>query len=171
MDELNGALATVEGDVQTYQEQVHLANIRLGVLQELRGVTEQTLLQLLQVERLNLAQVQLEQQFLTQRQEGIDATVEARLERERLDIERQRNIATVALEQLNQIQTEDALETAIQNLQQELGTTPLEDIIDEAEWQSQLAELLTNLDQLQSQPSLPGEVQTLLEQTRQDIHE
>ena len=97
--------------------------------------------------------------------------MEAQLERERLDIERQRNIAIVALEQLNQIQTEDALETAIQNLQQELGTTPLEDIIDEAKWQGQLAELLTSLDQLQSQPSLPSEVQTLLEQTRQDIHD
>ena len=55
LDELNEALATVEGDVQTYQEQVYHNQLRPGALQELRGVTVQTLLQLLQVEKLNLA--------------------------------------------------------------------------------------------------------------------
>ena len=97
--------------------------------------------------------------------------VAAQLEKQRLDIQRDRQIAVTKLEQLNQLNTEEALQQAINNLRTDLGINPIENIITQADYKGQLAGILADLDALkQKQPNLPAELQSILTATRQDIN-
>jgi Ca2+-binding RTX toxin-like protein len=169
--QLNKSIGNSQEQIEAKQEELAIAQFRIDALAQIRNWTEQTVAQLLSVETLNLAQAQLEQDIAKSRQYLIDNTVKATLDKQRLDIERDRQIAVTKLEQLNQINTEKALQTAINDLRSDLGVNPLEDIIQQAEYKGQLAGILADLDTLKhQQPNLPESLRTLLAATTQDIH-
>ncbi|WP_107667251.1 FG-GAP-like repeat-containing protein [Cyanothece sp. BG0011] len=170
-NEIQSNINNTQEDIETLQQQLNIAELRIDALEYLRNWTEQTLVQLLQVEQLNLAQATLEQEFATQRQLGIDETITAQFEKEQADIARDRAIATAKLEQLNQLQAEDALQQALNDLRSDLGLQPIEDIIQQAEYKGQLAGLLSELETIQTQPELPENIQTILAETTADIHD
>jgi Lectin C-type domain/FG-GAP-like repeat/RTX calcium-binding nonapeptide repeat (4 copies) len=169
--QLNKSIGNSQEQIEAKQEELAIAQFRIDALAQIRNWTEQTITQLLSVETLNLAQAQLEQEIAKNRQYLIDDAVKATLDKQRLELERNRQIVVVKLEQLNQINTEQALQTAINNLRSDLGVNPLEDIIQQAEYKGQLAGILADLDALnQQQPNLPESLKTLLTATTQDIH-
>ena len=65
-----------------------VAQARLDGIARIREQTEQTFVQLVSLERLNLAQAQLEQEIAQRRHSEIDEAVAERLEREEIEIER-----------------------------------------------------------------------------------
>ncbi len=170
-NEIQSNINNTQEDIETLQQQLNITELRIDALEYLRNWTEQTLVQLLQVEQLNLAQATLEQEFATQRQLGIDETITAKFERQQADIERDRAIATAKIEQLNQLKAEDALQQALNDLRTDLGLQPIEDIIQQAEYKGQLAGILSDLESIQSQPELPENIQTILAETTADIHD
>ncbi|MDJ0843150.1 MAG: hypothetical protein QNJ08_02825, partial [Crocosphaera sp.] len=170
-NDIQSSINNTQEDIESLQQQLNIAELRIDALEYLRNWTEQTLVQLLQVEQLNLAQATLEQEFATQRQLGIDETITAKFEKQQADIERDRAIATAKLEQLNQLQAEDALQQALNDLRTDLGLQPIEDIIQQAEYKGQLAGILSDLETIQSQPELPQNIQTILAETTADIHD
>jgi uncharacterized protein YdcH (DUF465 family) len=159
------------GDINELNQKLQITEIRIDALEYLRNWTEQTLVQLLQVEQLNLVQAQLEQQFAQNRQEDLTDTLKAIFEKQRADINRDRAIATTKLEQLNQLRAEDALQQALNDLRTDLGLQPIEDIVKLAEYKGQLAGLLSDLDSLQQKPDLPDSLKTLLGETTAVIHD
>ena len=169
--QLNKSIGNSQEQVEAKHEELAIAQFRIDALAQIRNWTEQAVAQLLSVETHNLAQAQLEQDIAKNRQYLIDNTVKATLDIQRLDIERDRQIAVTKLEQLNQVNTEKALQTAINDLRSDLGVNPLEDIIQQAEYKGQLAGILADLDTLtQQQPNLPDSLKTVLTATTQDIH-
>ena len=170
-NDIQSNINNTQEDIETLQQQLNIAELRIDALEYLRNWTEQTLVQLLQVEQLNLAQARLEQEFATQRQLGIDETITAKFEKQQADIARDRAIATAKLEQLNQLQAEDALQQALNDLRSDLGLQPIEDIIQQAEYKGQLAGILSELETIQNQPELPENIQTILAETTADIHD
>ncbi|WP_409886769.1 bluetail domain-containing putative surface protein [Microcystis sp.] len=169
--QLNKSIGNSQTQIEAKQEELAIAQFRIDALGQIRNWTQQTIAQLLLVEKLNFAQAKLEQDIASDRQYLIDNTVKAKLDKQRLDIERDRQIAITKLEQLNQIKTEEALQTAINNLRSNLGANPLEEIIKQADYKGQLAGVLADLDALkQRQPNLPQDIKTLLTATTQDIH-
>ncbi|MGK7941916.1 MAG: FG-GAP-like repeat-containing protein [Crocosphaera sp.] len=170
-NDIQSSISNTQEDIETLQQQLNIAELRIDALEYLRNWTEQTLVQLLQVEQLNLAQATLEQEFATQRQLGIDETINAKFEKQQADIARDRAIATAKIEQLNQLQAEDALQQALNDLRTDLGLQPIEDIIQQAEYKGQLAGILSELETIQSQPELPENIQTILAETTADIHD
>jgi Ca2+-binding RTX toxin-like protein len=168
---LQQSIGNNQDQINAKQEELAIAQFRVDALSQLRNWTEQTQVQLLSVEQLNLAQAQLEQEIAKNRQYLIDDAVTAQLNKQRLDIERDRQIAIVKLEQLNQLKTEEALQTAINNLRSDLGVNPIAEIIQLADYKGQLAGILAEIEDLkQTQPSLPEATKTLLDNTIQDIH-
>ena len=168
---LKQSIGNSQDQINAKQEELGIAQFRVDALLQLRNWTEQTQVQLLSVEQLNLAQAKLEQDIANNRQYLIDNTVKAQLDQQRLSIERDRQIAVVKLEQLNQLKTEEALQTAINNLRTDLGVNPITEIIQLADYKGQLAGVLADIETLkQKQPSLPATTKTLLDSTIQDIH-
>ncbi|MFK0734043.1 MAG: pesticin C-terminus-like muramidase, partial [Gloeotrichia echinulata HAB0833] len=163
------SIAASEAEIEAKQQDLQIAEFRIQTLAQFQNWTQQTLTQLLSVEQLNLAQAKLEQEIALNRENAIDDEVKNRLERERLDIERDRQIALVTLQQLNQLQTEEVLQQAINDLRFDLGLNPIADIIRLAEWKGQLSGLLTNLNNFQAQPDIPANLKTLLIETSQEI--
>ena len=149
-NEIQSNINNTQEDIESLQQQLNIAELRIDALQYLRNWTEQTFLQLLQVEELNLAQATLEQEFAEQRQLGIDETITAQFERQQADIERDRAIATAKIEQLNQLQAEDALQQALNDLRTDLGLQPIDDIIQQADYKGQLAGILTELENIEN---------------------
>ena len=164
-------IANAQENIDELQQQLTLTGFRIDGLAYLRNWTEKTLVQLLQVEQLNLAQAQLEQDFALQRQLGIDDTLTAKFARERADINRSRAVATAKLEQLNQLQAEDVLQQALNDLRSDLGLQPIDDIIQQAEYKGLLAGILSDLSGLQQQSDLPDSLKTLLADTTADIYD
>ena len=168
---LKQSIGNSQDQINAKQEELGIAQFRVDALLQLRNWTEQTQVQLLSVEQLNLAQAKLEQNIANNRQYLIDNTVKAQLDQQRLSIERDRQIAVVKLQQLNQLKTEEALQTAINNLRTDLGVNPITEIIQLADYNGQLAGVLADIETLkQKQPSLPATTKTLLDSTIQDIH-
>ena len=168
---LKQSIGNSQEQINAKQEELGIAQFRVDALLQLRNWTEQTQVQLLTVEQLNLAQAKLEQDIANNRQYLIDNTVKAQLDQQRLSIERDRQIAVVKLEQLNQLKTEEALQTAINNLRDDLGVNPITEIIQLADYKGQLAGVLADIETLkQKQPSLPATTKTLLDSTIKDIH-
>jgi hypothetical protein len=168
---LKQSIGNSQDQINAKQEELGIAQFRVDALLQLRNWTEQTQVQLLSVEQLNLAQAKLEQDIANNRQYLIDNTVKAQLDQQRLSIERDRQIAVVKLEQLNQLKTEEALQTAINNLRTDLGVNPITEIIQLADYKGQLAGILVNIETLkQKQPNLPATTKNLLDSTIQDIY-
>ncbi|MDJ0583147.1 hypothetical protein, partial [Crocosphaera sp.] len=165
-------LANATENIDDLNQQLEIAEIRIDVIKAFRDWTEQINLQVLQIEQLNLAQAQLAQTIAQNRQENIDLYQEQQLQRQQADINRQRAIATAKIEQLSQLETEDALQDAINDLRSELELDPIADIINLAEYKGQLAGFLSDLEALEQQnPDLPQDVKTLLAETQGDIHQ
>jgi Ca2+-binding RTX toxin-like protein len=169
--QLQQSIGNSQQAIEAHKQEIAVAEFRIDALSQLKDWTNQTLLQVLSVEKFNLAQAQLEQEIAEKRGQLIDDAVAAQLEKQRLDIQRDRQIAVTKLEQLNQLNTEEALQQAINNLRTDLGINPIENIITQADYKGQLAGILADLDALkQKQPNLPAELQSILTATRQDIN-
>jgi hypothetical protein len=169
--QLNKSIGNSQAEIEAKQEELAIAQFRIDALSQIRNWTEQTVAQLLSVEKLNFAQARLEQDIANNRQYLINDAVKAQLDKQRLDIERDRQIAITKLEQLNQIKTEEALQDAINNLRSDLGANPIEEIIKQANYKGDLAAILADLDALQQRrPSLPQDIKVLLSAASQDIH-
>ncbi|MDD1413538.1 putative Ig domain-containing protein [Dolichospermum sp. ST_con] len=164
--DLKLSIGNNQDQINAKQEELAIAQFRVDALFQLRNWTEQTQTQLLSVEKLNLAQAKLEQDIANNRQYLIDDAVKNQLNKQRLEIERDRQIAVVKLEQLNQLKTEEALQTAINKLRSGIGANPIAEIIQKAEQNGQLAGILNGLDTVLS-PSLKN----LLAATTQDINQ
>ncbi|MFM6633136.1 MAG: LamG-like jellyroll fold domain-containing protein [Microcystis panniformis] len=170
--QLQQSIGNSQEAIEAHKQEIAVAEFRIDALSQLKDWTNQTLFQVLSVEKFNLAQAQLEQEIAAKRGQLIDGAVAAQLEKQRLDIQRDRQIAVTKLEQLNQLNTEEALQQAINNLRTDLGINPIANIITQAEWKGDLAGILADLDALkQKQPNLPAELQSILTATRQDIHD
>jgi Ca2+-binding RTX toxin-like protein len=169
--QLQQSIGNSQEAIEAHKQEIAVAEFRIDALSQLKDWTNQTLYQVLSVEKFNLAQAQLEQEIAEKRGQLIDDAVAAQLEKQRLDIQRDRQIAVTKLEQLNQLNTEEALQQAINNLRTDLGINPIENIITQADYKGQLAGILADLDALkQKQPNLPAELQSILTATRQDIN-
>ena len=169
-DNLQIQINKATGDIKDLEQQVQIADLRIDALQYLRGWTEQTLVQVLQVQKLNLAQAQLEQEFAKNRQNALDDTLKAIYNKQRADINRDQATAIAKLEQLNQLQAEDAWQKALNDLRLDLGLQPIEDIVKLAEYKGNLAGILSDLDSFKQKPGLPDSLKTLLAATTADLH-
>ncbi|NET59252.1 MAG: hypothetical protein F6K47_24860, partial [Symploca sp. SIO2E6] len=172
LEKLNEQIATTDEEIQTKQQELAILEARVEGITRIREQTEQTFIQLLTLEQLNLAQAKLEQQFAAQRQEEIDQAVKDRLERDRLEIERQREETEAKIEQLRQLQAEDELRQALNQVRTDVGLATIDGTVDAAQLQVQLAELLAGLQALDNQDNqiqLPDDLQALLAEVRGDI--
>ncbi|MDE5084733.1 MAG: hypothetical protein O4859_27445, partial [Trichodesmium sp. St18_bin1] len=105
------------------------------------------------------------------RQSEIDEAVADRLEREEIEIERQRLEARAKLEQLEQLQAEDELQQALNQVRADVGLDAVAGGSDPAQVQSNIATLLGQLQDLEKQvPDLPDDVKALLADAKGDIH-
>ncbi|MHC5595226.1 MAG: hypothetical protein ACYTXC_04550 [Nostoc sp.] len=66
---LQQSIGNNQDQIKAKQEELAIAQFRVDALLHLRNWTEQTQVQLLSVEQLNLAQAQLEQEIATKRQD------------------------------------------------------------------------------------------------------
>lgn len=165
--ELNNSIATTEEEKAEKEQALAIARARLDAVSALRDRTEQTFVQLVTIEQLNLGQAQLEREIASQRQAEIEAAVEARLERERIELERQRLAAQAKLEQLRQLQAEDDLRDALNEARGDLGLDELDSDFDPAQSQALMAALATQIDQFaQTSVQLPESTRSTLEATR-----
>ena len=171
LSDLNNKIAATQEEMATKQQELSVVQARLDGITRIREQTEQTFIQLVTLEQLNLAQAQLEQEIAQQRQAEIEQAVKDRMERDRLELERQRKETTAKIEQLRQLQAEDNLRQAVNGVRGQLGMTTLDPTEDPVQLQSQLAGLLSNLKDLESQQlDLPADVKALLAEARKDIN-
>jgi chromosome segregation ATPase len=171
LNALNAKVAETQEQREQKEQELAIAQARLDGITRIRQQTEQTFVQLVTLEKLNLAQAQLEQEIAQNREAEIDAAVAARQERDALELERKRLETQARIEQLRQLQVEDDLRQNVNQVRGSLGLETLEPTENPAQLQTQLAELLANLDGLESeQPDLPDDVKALLAEARGDIH-
>ncbi|NJS12363.1 MAG: hypothetical protein HC789_19285, partial [Microcoleus sp. CSU_2_2] len=171
LSDLTDKIAETQEEREQKEQELAVAKARLDGITRIREQTEQTFVQLVSIEKLNLAQAKLEQEIAKKRKAGIDAAVEARMERDALELERQRQETTAKIEQLKQLQAEDELRRSLNNARGGLGLETLEATEDPVQLQTQLAGLLTSLKDLESQqPDLPDDLKALLAEVRGDIH-
>ncbi|MEG4343113.1 DUF4114 domain-containing protein [Microcoleus sp. A003_D6] len=173
LSDLNDKIATTQEEKEKKEQELAIAQARLDGITRIREQTEQTFIQLVTIEKLNLAQAQLEQEIAESRQKGIDEAVQARMERDRLETARQRTETVAKIELLQQLQAEDNLRQALNQGRGNLGMTTLEATDDPVQLQTQLAGLLASLKDLESQQQsdLPADLKALLAEARGDIHE
>ncbi|MEG4591256.1 peptidoglycan DD-metalloendopeptidase family protein [Microcoleus sp. F8_C2] len=173
LSDLNAKIATTQEEREKKEQELAIAQARLDGITRIREQTEQTFFQLVTIEKLNLAEAQLEQEIAESRQKGIDEAVQARMERDRLETERQRTETVAKIEQLRQLQAEDNLRQSLNEARGNLGMTTLEATDDPVQLQTQLAGLLASLKDLetQQQSDLPADLKALLAEARGDIHE
>ncbi|MGA9378873.1 MAG: hypothetical protein WBV73_08905, partial [Phormidium sp.] len=171
LNELNAKVAETQEEREQKEQELAVAQARLDGITRIREQTEQTFIQLVTLEKLNLAQAQLEQEIAQNWQIDIDAAVQARMERDALELERQRQETTAKIEQLKQLQAEDDLRQSLNNVRGQLGLATLDPTDDPMQLQIQLAGLLSSLKDLETQqPDLPADVKALLAEARGDIN-
>ncbi|MEG4167423.1 MULTISPECIES: DUF4114 domain-containing protein [unclassified Microcoleus] len=173
LSDLNDKIAETQEEKEKKEQELAIAQARLDGITRIREQTEQTFIQLVTIEKLNLAQAQLEQEIAESRQKGIDEAVQARMERDRVETARQRTETVAKIEQLRQLQAEDNLRQSLNEARGNLGMTTLEATDDPVQLQTQLAGLLASLKDLetQQQSDLPADLKALLAEARGDIHE
>ena len=173
LSDLNDKIATTQEEREKKEQELAIAQARLDGITRIREQTEQTFIQLVTIEKLNLAQAQLEQEIAAARQKGIDEAVQARMERDRVETARQRTETVAKIELLRQLQAEDNLRQSLNEARGNLGMTTLEATDDPVQLQTQLAGLLASLKDLetQQQSDLPEDLKALLAEARGDIHE
>ncbi len=172
LSDLNDKIATTQEEREKKEQELAIAQARLDGITRIREQTEQTFIQLVTIEKLNLAQAQLEQEIAESRKQGIDEAVQARMERDRLETARQRTETVAKIELLRQLQAEDNLRQSLNQARGNLGMTTLEATDDPVQLQTQLAGLLASLKDLetQQQSDLPADLKALLAEARGDIH-
>ena len=171
LTDLRQSIGDSQDKLKAKQEELAIAQFRTDALSQIRSWTEQTINQVLVLETSNLAQAQSEQAIAKNRSTVIDQALNTKLEKERGIINRDRDIAVAQLQQLAQIKTEEALQTAINGLRNNLGISPIDNIIQKAEQNGQLAGILADIEAFQKQqPTLSDSTKTLLNSTIQDIH-
>ncbi len=171
LNELNAKVAETQEQREQKEQELAIAQARLDGITRIREQTEQTFIQLVTLEKLNLAQAQLEQEIAQNRQADIDEAVAARQKRDALELERKRLETQARIEQLRQLQTEDDLRQNLNQVRSQLGLATLDATDDPVQLQTQLAGLLTNLQDLTTQqPDLPENVKALLAEAQGDIH-
>ncbi|MEG4423744.1 MULTISPECIES: S8 family serine peptidase [unclassified Microcoleus] len=171
LNDLNTKVAETQAEREKKEQELAIAQARLDGITRIREQTEQTFIQLVTLEKLNLAQAQLEQEIAQSHQAEIDEAVQERMERDRLELERKRLETTAKIEQLKQLQAEDELRQSLNNVRGDLGLATLDPTEDPMQLQTQLAGLLTSLKDLETQqPDLPDDVKALLAEARGDIH-
>ncbi|MCL1466090.1 S8 family serine peptidase, partial [Argonema galeatum] len=172
LSDLNAKVAETQAEREKKTQELAIAQASLDGITRIREQTEQTFIQLVTLEKLNLAQAQLEQEIAQNRQANIDEAVKERQERDRLELDRQRKETTAKIEQLKQLQAEDNLRQNLNQARGQLGLATLDPTEDPMQLQTQLAGLLTSLKDLETQqPDLPDDVKALLAEARGDIHE
>ncbi|NEP79643.1 MAG: hypothetical protein F6K39_16615 [Okeania sp. SIO3B3] len=171
LQEVNDQINETQEQQEAKEQELAVAQARLDGIARIREQTEQTFVQLVSLEQLNLAQAQLEQEIAEQRQSDIDEEVARRLEREEIELERQRLEARAKLEQLEQLQAEEELRQAVNQVRADVGLGAVAGGSDSAQLQSDMAALLGQLQNLeQQQPDLPDDVKALLADARGDIY-
>ncbi|XZO00975.1 MAG: DUF4114 domain-containing protein [Microcoleus sp.] len=171
LNDLNAKVAETQEEREKKEQELAIAQARLDGITRIREQTEQTFIQLVTLEKLNLAQAQLEQEIAQSHQAEIDEAVQERMERDRLELERKRLETTAKIEQLKQLQAEDDLRQKLNNVRGDLGLATLDPTEDPMQLQTQLAGLLTSLKDLETQqPDLPDNVKALLAEARDDIN-
>ncbi|MEZ2322056.1 MAG: DUF4114 domain-containing protein [Microcoleus sp.] len=173
LSDLNDKIATTQEEREKKEQELAIAQARLDGITRIREQTEQTFIQLVTIEKLNLAQAQLEQEIAESRQKGIDEAVQARMERDRVETARQRTETVAKIELLRQLQAEDNLRQSLNEARGNLGMTTLEATDDPVQLQTQLAGLLASLKDLETQQEsdFPADLKALLAEARGDIHE
>lgn len=172
LNDLNAKVAETQEEREKKTQELAIAQASLDGITRIREQTEQTFIQLVTLEKLNLAQAQLEQEIAQNRQAEIDEAVQERQERDPLELERQRKETTAKIEQFKQLQAEDNLRQNLNQARGQLGLATLDPTEDPMQLQTQLAGLLTSLKDLETQqPDLPDDVKALLAEARGDIHE
>ncbi|WP_293360269.1 MULTISPECIES: DUF4114 domain-containing protein [unclassified Microcoleus] len=173
LSDLNDKIATTQEEREKKEQELAIAQARLDGITRIREQTEQTFIQLVTIEKLNLAQAQLEQEIAESREKGIDEAVQARMERDRVETARQRTETVAKIELLRQLQAEDNLRQSLNEARGNLGMTTLEATDDPVQLQTQLAGLLASLKDLETQQKsdLPADLKALLAEARGDIHE
>ncbi|MEZ2229301.1 MAG: DUF4114 domain-containing protein [Microcoleus sp.] len=173
LSDLNDKIATTQEEREKKEQELAIAQARLDGITRIREQTEQTFIQLVTIEKLNLAQAQLEQEIAESRQKGIDEAVQARMERDRVETARQRTETVAKIELLRQLQAEDNLRQSLNEARGNLGMTTLEATDDPVQLQTKLAGLLASLKDLETQQEsdLPADLKALLAEARGDIHE
>ncbi|MDJ1176383.1 DUF4114 domain-containing protein [Roseofilum capinflatum] len=166
---LNDAILQSNQSIALHQQELAIAEARVEELDRLRQQTEDTFIQLVRLEQLNLAQAQLEQQFAEQRQQQIDTAVADRQERDRLELERQRLEVQYQIEQLKQKQADLDLHQALNQARLDLGEPELKRPHNPAQLQ-QLTQLQATLAALQGQTAtLPPDIDILLTEVQAEI--
>jgi len=168
--QLNEQIASTDNAIATHQQALAIAEARADALARVRQQTEQTFVQLVTLEQINLSQAQFEQRLAQQRQDDIDQAVADRLERDRIALERQRLELQFQIEKLKQQQTEEDLRQALNQVRSDLSQADIDGTVDPAALQSQLTGLLAGLQALQNQqPDLPADLKVLLTEVQGDI--
>lgn len=171
LNDLNTKVAQTQEEREKKEQELAIAQARLDGITRIREQTEQTFIQLVTLEKLNLSQAQLEQEIAQSHQAEIDEAVQERMERDCLELERKRLETTAKIEQLKQLQAEDDLRQSLNNVRGDLGLATLDPTEDPMQLQTQLAGLLTSLKDLETQqPDLPDNVKALLAEARGDIN-
>ena len=171
LNDLNAKVAETQEERENKEQELAIAQARLDGITRIREQTEQTFIQLVTLEKLNLAQAQLEQEIAQSHQAEIDEAVQERMERDALELERKRLETTAKIEQLKQLQAEDDLRQSLNNVRAQVGLDTLDPTTDPMQVQTQLAGLLTSLKELETQqPDLPDNVKALLAEARGDIN-
>ncbi|WP_293342301.1 DUF4114 domain-containing protein [Microcoleus sp. CAWBG58] len=172
LDDLNKKIANTQEEREKKAQELAIASARLDGITRIREQTEQTFIQLATIEKLNLAQAQLEQEIAKNWQKDIEVAVKERQERDRIELERKRLETTAKIEQLKQLQAEDNWRQSLNQARGNLGMTTLEATDDPVQLQTQLAGLLASLKDLETQQEsdLPADLKALLAEVRGDIH-
>jgi len=171
LSDLNAKVAETQAEREKKTQDLAVAQASLDGITRIREQTEQTFIQLVTLEKLNLAQAQLEQEIAQNRQASIDEAVKERQERDRLELDRQRKETTAKIEQLKQLQAEDNLRQNLNQARGQLGLATLDPTEDPMQLQTQLASLLDSLQDLPTQiPDLPNELRSLLKEAQGDIN-
>ena len=171
LQEINEQINQAQEQGEAKEEELAVAQARLDGIARIREQTEQTFVQLVSLEQLNLAQAQLEQEIAQQRQSEIHEAVAQRMEREQIELERQRLEARAKLEQLEQLQAEEELRQAVNEVRADVGLDAVAGGSDVGKLSSDMATLLGQLQDLEErQPDLPDDLKALLADARGDIH-
>lgn len=167
---LNQKIATTQTEKDQKEQELAIAQIRLDAIAQLRQQTEQTFVNLVTLEELNQAQAELERQIAARRQQAITQAEQARLEREQAELDRQRQDAIARIEQIRQLQTEDELRLALNQIRGDLSQPELDATNNSNALQTQLNQLLESLQGLEAeQPELSDTLKTLLTEVKTEL--
>ena len=170
LDQLKDSIAETQEEIDVLNQEITVVQDRVNTLEELQGRTQSIVSDLIQVEQLNLQQAQLEQQLAQLYQSEIDEALAEQIQRDLLAVQLQRQETNENIQRLSQLQSIEELEDALNDLRSDLGLESFDGLVTEAQKQATLAELLTDLQNVQQQNNLPDEIKTLLESTQSAIH-